>query len=73
MWVAGKSDFNENPVVSLDLDLDLDFGLRLRACQKKPPNNKLYCFVGSRLIIKDFFTFHPTPNPLNSNMNVGIV
>ena len=31
-WVVGKSDFNENPVVSLDLDLD--FGLRLRVCQK---------------------------------------
>jgi len=34
-WVAGrlvgKSDFNENPVVSPDLDLD--FGLRLRVCQ----------------------------------------
>ena len=30
-WVVGKSDFNENPVVSLDLDLD--FGLRLRVCQ----------------------------------------
>ena len=30
-WVGGKSDFNENPVVSLDLD----FGLRLRVCQKK--------------------------------------
>ena len=28
-WVVGKSDFNENPVVSLDLD----FGLRLRVCQ----------------------------------------
>ena len=26
-WVVGKSDFNENPVVSLDLDLDLDFDL----------------------------------------------
>ena len=24
-WVVGKSDFNENPVVSLDLDLDLGF------------------------------------------------
>ena len=23
--VVGKSDFNENPVVSLDLDLDLGF------------------------------------------------
>ena len=30
-WVAGKSNFNENPVVSLDLDLD--FGLRIRVCQ----------------------------------------
>ena len=30
--MVGKSDFNENPVVSLDLDLD--FGLRLRVCQK---------------------------------------
>ena len=48
--------------------MNFDFILK-----KKPPNNKLYCFVGSRLIIKDFFTFHPTPNPLNSNMNVGIV
>ena len=26
-WVVGKSDFNENPAVSLDLDLDLDFDL----------------------------------------------
>ena len=25
-WVVGESDFNENPVVSLDLDLDLDLG-----------------------------------------------
>ena len=31
----GKSDFNENPVVSLDLDLD--FGLRLRVCQQAWP------------------------------------
>ena len=31
VWVVGKSDFNENSVVSLDLDLD--FGLRLRVCQ----------------------------------------
>ena len=29
--MVGKSDFNENPVVSLDLDLD--FGLGLRVCQ----------------------------------------
>ena len=29
-WVVGNSDFDENPVVSLDLDL----GLRLRVCQK---------------------------------------
>ena len=34
-WVVGKSDFNENPVVSLDLDLD--FGLQLRVCQKEIP------------------------------------
>ena len=27
--MVGKSDFNENPVVSLDLD----FGLRLKVCQ----------------------------------------
>ena len=38
-WVVGKSDFNENPVVSLDLDLD--FGLRLRVCQ----NNKWKPFI----------------------------
>ena len=31
LGVVGKSDFNENPGVSLDLDLD--FGLRLRVCQ----------------------------------------
>ena len=24
-WVLGKSDFNENPVVSLDFDFDLEF------------------------------------------------
>ena len=36
-WVVGKSDFNENPVVSLDLDLD--FGLRLRVCQKQETSN----------------------------------
>ena len=29
LGVVGKSDLNENPVVSLDLD----FGLRLRVCQ----------------------------------------
>ena len=29
--MVGKSDFNENPVVSPVLDLD--FGLRLRVCQ----------------------------------------
>ena len=29
-WLVGKSDFNENPVISLDLY----FGLRLRVCQK---------------------------------------
>ena len=34
-WVVGKSDFNENPVVSLDLDLD--FGLRLKVCPFYPP------------------------------------
>ena len=33
--MVGKSDFNENPVVSLDLDLD--FGLRLRVCQNRQP------------------------------------
>ena len=31
LGVVGKSDFNENSVVSLDLDLD--FGLRLRVGQ----------------------------------------
>ena len=29
-WVVGKSDFNENPVVSLDFDLD--FGFQLSVC-----------------------------------------
>ena len=38
-WVVGKSDFNENPVVSLDLDLD--FGLRLRVCQYFIKNPKV--------------------------------
>ena len=36
--MVGKSDFNENPVVSLDLDLD--FGLRLRVCQNLTCNTK---------------------------------
>ena len=37
-WVVGKSDFDENPVVSLDLD----FGLRLRVCQyRRKENNNL--------------------------------
>ena len=35
--MVGKSDFNENPVVSLDLDLG--FGLRLRVCQKVEPKD----------------------------------
>ena len=39
-WVVGKSDFNENPVVSLDLDLD--FGLRLRVCQKEKTSCRNY-------------------------------
>ena len=38
-WVVGISDFNENPVVSLDLDLD--FGLRLRVCQKRNRREKV--------------------------------
>jgi len=29
-WPVGKSDLNENPVVSLNLD----FGLQLRVCEK---------------------------------------
>ena len=37
-WVVGKSDFNENPVVSLDLDLD--FRLQLRLCQKQQNKDK---------------------------------
>ena len=39
-----KSDFNENPVVSLDLD----FGLRLRVCQFpiSEPLLKCLCFCG---------------------------
>ena len=36
--MVGKSDFNENPVVSLGLDLD--FGLRLRVCQWSENNRK---------------------------------
>ena len=35
--MVGKSNFNENLVVSLDLDLD--FGLPLRDCQFKVRNN----------------------------------
>ena len=34
--VAGKSDSNQNPVLSRDLDLDFRF--RLRVCQKKSSN-----------------------------------
>ena len=37
-WVVGKSDFNENLVVSLDLDLV--FGLQLRVCQQKKKTGK---------------------------------
>ena len=44
-WVVGKSDFNENPVVSLDLDLD--FGLRLRVCQNQflPKGTKIIIYA----------------------------
>ena len=54
MGVVGKSDFNENPVVSLDLDLD--FGLRLRVCQKRlfsgrlPENKKLFSGIVHSII-----------------------
>ena len=48
-WVVGKSDFNENPVVSLDLDLD--FGLRLRVCQHLSQAE-----VGLSLAISDILT-----------------
>ena len=44
-WLVGKSDFNENPVVSLDLDLD--FGLRLRVCQYAAEIN---CCVGFEML-----------------------
>ena len=43
--MVGKSDFNENPVVSPDLDLD--FGLRLRVCQ-----NKCICSWWNLLLIQ---------------------
>ena len=33
--------------------------------KKKPPNNKLYGFLGSKSIIDDFFTSHPTPSKSN--------
>ena len=53
--VVGKSDFNENPFVSLDLDLD--FGLRLGVCQQSlrlspyNPARKLRLIIdGSRTI-----------------------
>ena len=36
-WLVGNSDFNENPVVSLDLEMDL--GLRLRVCQNTKIRN----------------------------------
>ena len=44
--LVGKSDFNENPVVSPDLDLD--FGLRLRVCQKSQHDCNLFsdAFLG---------------------------
>ena len=50
-WLVGKSDINENPVVSLDLDLD--FGLRHRVCQKKLLNN----FEGKLSIQLGIFLF----------------
>ena len=42
--MVGKSDFNENPIVSLDFDFD--FGLRLRVCQKKEENKYKVKYIG---------------------------
>ena len=52
-WVVGKSDFNENPVVSLDLD----FGLRLRVCQFYESRN-------TGLVILDKWTDEQTKSHL---------
>ena len=38
--------------------MNFDFILK-----KKPPNNKLYCFVGSKLIINDFSPPIQCPQP----------
>ena len=48
--MAGKSDFNENPVVSLDLDLD--FGLRLRVCQ-----NLLFYLIQVQITFQMLYLF----------------
>ena len=45
--MPGNTDFNENPVVSLDLDLDLDLGFVKRlqqapACSGNFPENPIF-------------------------------
>ena len=65
VWLGvGKSDFNENPVVSLDLD----FGLRLRVCQKwkMSSSSELNSYQGDSF---HFFKFWP---PLWFFFNGGI-
>ena len=54
LGVVGKSDFNENPVVSLDLDFD--FGLRLRVCQN--PESELDLDLGFVNIDRCLACFH---------------
>ena len=50
-WPVGKSDFNENPVVSPDLD----FGLRLRVCQKITMHSNLIGKSKTKLMTKEDF------------------
>ena len=56
-WLVGESDFNENPVVSLDLDLD--FGRRLKGlsiiCLKDIIFTDIYLLIkrGKLLYVRD--------------------
>ena len=72
--MVGKSDFNENSVVSLDLELD--FGLGLRACQKKyrfylkAECRKLFSFLNKKIVWNK--TMFEINNSLIASLNMEV-
>ena len=72
-WVAGvvgKSDFNENPVVSLDLDFDLGF---VNICLELQPSHYSKTFLYFTLIFTFKFYFQFYQRTVLNHMDIYIL